>query len=218
MKHEVGPYHPRQPLGTERKQAFLKVLAQTGSFSAAARAASPHTPTGALGTFSDEAKREPKFAAAIEEAKQAYASVVLAELHRRSVEGYDEPVFSGKGFRSVDHDGRPASVRKYSDRLMEVALRNSYIFGSTFAQNSKVEMDGKITHQSTTPQLTITESEIHRLSSDQRRALIPILRSIAELKKTPEEEIEAQEAQMLAHDTLAEFEDIDVELEDWEKL
>lgn len=48
-----------------------------------------------------------------QEAYAIYCSKIEAEIHRRAVEGWDEPVFSPKTGQQV------GTIRKYSDRLME---------------------------------------------------------------------------------------------------
>jgi hypothetical protein len=63
------------PLSAERKSAFLRVLAETGSFRAACAAGSPHLDPAAVKpghaapgfrTFQDEMRRDPAFAQAVE--------------------------------------------------------------------------------------------------------------------------------------------------------
>ena len=89
--------HRRMPLTPERRQTFLEVYAKTGSWAAAARAASPHASTrwGASRSFRDLAKREPEFAAACEEAREHAVGLAELEAHRRGVEGIEEPVWQG---------------------------------------------------------------------------------------------------------------------------
>lgn len=48
-----------------------------------------------------------------DESYALYCSKIEAEIHRRAVEGWDEPVFSPKTGQQV------GTIRKYSDRLME---------------------------------------------------------------------------------------------------
>ena len=66
----------RRPLDDRRKAIFLRVLAETGSVSAASAAATPHSDGGkeayraGYRTFLDETRRDPDFAQAVAEAKQ----------------------------------------------------------------------------------------------------------------------------------------------------
>lgn len=102
----------------ERKAAFLAELARHGIANRAARAASPGTTTGAVSTFKDERQRDPAFAAAWEEAVDTARAEIEHEIYRRSTEGYEEPVYGGKYKEQV-----VGTVRKYSDRLLELRAR-----------------------------------------------------------------------------------------------
>lgn len=119
----VASYRRRMgylPLSPERKAAFLAELARHGIANRAARAASPHSdsPTGCLSTFADERQRDTAFAAAWEEAIETARAEVEHEIYRRSTLGVDEPVFGGKYREQV-----VGTVRKYSDRLLELRAR-----------------------------------------------------------------------------------------------
>jgi hypothetical protein len=104
------------PITDERRTVFLATLSRTGSFAEAARAASPHARSGAVTSFRDLARRDPGFAAEVEEAMHEARGVVEAEIHRRAVEGVERVVY-GK-------DGKPiGTVREYSDRLLELKAR-----------------------------------------------------------------------------------------------
>jgi hypothetical protein len=108
--------HPMTP---ERKAAFIAELARHGIANRAARAASPGSgPTGAMTTFKDARERDPAFAAAWEEALDTARAEVEHEIYRRSIEGYEEPVFGGKYRETV-----VGTVRRYSDRLLELRAR-----------------------------------------------------------------------------------------------
>lgn len=108
------------PLSPERKAAFIAELSRHGIANRAARAASPHTasPTGCLSTFADECQRDPEFALAWGEAIEVARAEVEHEIYRRSTEGVDEPVFGGKYREQI-----VGTVRKYSDRLLELRAR-----------------------------------------------------------------------------------------------
>ncbi|WP_326525576.1 hypothetical protein [Sphingomonas sp.] len=108
------------PLSAERKAAFIAELARHGIANRAARAASPHSAsaTGCLSTFADERQRDPEFALAWGEAIEEARAEVEHEIYRRSTEGVDEPVYGGKYREQV-----VGTVRKYSDRLLELRAR-----------------------------------------------------------------------------------------------
>lgn len=129
------------PLSPERKAAFLAELARHGIANRAARAASPHSPspTGCLSTFADERQRDPAFAAAWEEAVETSRAEIEHEIYRRSTEGYDEPVFGGKYREQI-----VGTVRKYSDRLLELrarALLPAYRDAASLNVNKRVTHD-----------------------------------------------------------------------------
>ena len=106
------------PLTPARKDAFLAELGRHGIVARAARAASPQTSSGAVSTFKDERRRDPAFATAWEEALENARAEVEHEIYRRSIEGVDEPIFGGKYKDTV-----VGTVRKYSDRLLELRAR-----------------------------------------------------------------------------------------------
>lgn len=106
------------PLSEDRKAAFLAELARHGIAMRAARAASPHTASGALSTFSDERRRDAAFAVQWDEAIEMARAEVEHEIYRRSTEGVDEPVYGGKYRETV-----VGTVRRYSDRLLELRAR-----------------------------------------------------------------------------------------------
>lgn len=129
------------PLSPERKAAFIAELARHGIANRAARAASPHSPspTGCLSTFADERQRDPGFAAAWEEAIDIARAEVEHEIYRRSTEGVDEPVFGGKYRETI-----VGTVRKYSDRLLELrarALLPAYRDAAALNVNKRVTHD-----------------------------------------------------------------------------
>lgn len=129
----------RHPLTDDRKAAFVAELARHGIAMRAARAASPHTATGALSTFQDERMRDATFAAAWDDAVEVARADVEHEIYRRSTEGYEEPVFGGKYRETV-----VGTVRRYSDRLLELrarALLPAYRDAATLNVNKRVTHD-----------------------------------------------------------------------------
>lgn len=127
------------PLSAERKAAFLAELARHGIVIRAARAASPGSAAGAMTTFKDARERDPEFAAAWEEALDFARAEIEHEIYRRSTEGYEEPVFGGKYRETV-----VGTVRKYSDRLLELrarALLPAYRDAAALNVNKRVTHD-----------------------------------------------------------------------------
>ncbi len=85
----------RLPIDEGRKQLFLEELSRTGSVTAAARAASPHSVghDGGLAGFSGLAQRDLNFAGAIEGAKEKALGDVEKEIHRRAMSPPKRPVW-----------------------------------------------------------------------------------------------------------------------------
>jgi len=164
----------RMPLTEARKALFLKVLAETGVYRWAARAASPHSTsmTGSAATFRLAAQRDPAFAAAIEEARADADARLEHECYRRAVEGVEQGVFQ-KGVQAVDFEGKPAKVRVYSDRLLERLLQAR--MPARFSDKRQVEISGHVTRSA----LTLEPSDLNYLTAAERSALASILTKIA---------------------------------------
>lgn len=167
----------RQKLTEKRKEVFLRVLAETGVAKAAARAASPHGRGDSTATFRDEARRDPRFAAAWREALREADERLEEEAHRRAVTGIKEPVFQ-KGERVVDANGEPAFVVRYSDRLLELLLRARV---DKFVERRELHHSGSVAH-GPADRLSIGVSDLDALSPTQREQLRGILQTIAEAR------------------------------------
>jgi hypothetical protein len=128
------------PLTPERKTAFIAELARHGIAHRAARAASPgSSPTGATTIFTEARDRDPAFAAAWEDALEVARADFEHEIYRRSTEGYEEPVYGGQYKETV-----VGTVRKYSDRLLELrarALLPAYRAAAALNVNKRVTYD-----------------------------------------------------------------------------
>lgn len=159
-----------------RRSAFLKVLRETGIARVAARAASPgsHPDHGAVSTFNSLRRRDPEFARQFAEALEDSDSKIEAEAYRRGVEGIREPVFQ-KGEQAVDAEGKPAFVRRYSDPLLLRLLESR--MPAKWAQRKHVAHSGSIDHH-VGAVAAITLADVEFLTSDQRRQLANILRTI----------------------------------------
>jgi hypothetical protein len=107
----------RLKLTRERRQRFLKALAETGIVSVAVEIAG----TSRTRVY-ELRKRDASFASAWEEAEEHAADALEVEAWRRAVEGVPEPlVSSGKVVR--DDDGQPLAIRRYSDNLLLALLK-----------------------------------------------------------------------------------------------
>jgi hypothetical protein len=126
------------PLTADRKAAFLAELCRHGIVMRAARAASPHSSSGALSTFADERQRDPEFATAWDDAVEVARAEIEHEIWRRSTEGYEEPVFGGRYRESV-----VGTVRKYSDRLLELRARALL---PTYRDAAALNVNKRVTH------------------------------------------------------------------------
>lgn len=89
---------------------YLAVLEETGSFQAAADAVGINAKTAYNARRADEA-----FAELCEEALERYRGAIRAEIYRRGVEGWEEPVYQG--------GVQVGTVRKYSDRMLELEAK-----------------------------------------------------------------------------------------------
>ena len=102
----------RLKLTRARRENFLKVLADTGSVTAAVAAAG----TSRTRVY-ELRKSDTAFAAAWVEAEDIATDRLEDEARRRAVEGVAEPLVSaGKLVRG--DDGQPITVRRYSDKLL----------------------------------------------------------------------------------------------------
>jgi len=108
------PNLPRE-VDAKRKALFIEKLAEHGIVGQAAKAASLHSHNGCIATFYRERERDPEFARQWEEALLQARYAVEAELHRRAVEGVEEPVFYlGKEI---------GTITRYSDQLLLARIR-----------------------------------------------------------------------------------------------
>lgn len=97
------------------REVFLAALQQQPNVTLAARAAGLSRQTMYEWRDADE-----QFAAAWDAALEEALDLAEAEMWRRGVEGWDEPVF---GRVAKDQDGQVGAVRKYSDAMLTLALK-----------------------------------------------------------------------------------------------
>ncbi len=146
----------------ERKAIFLAVLEDTASPKAAAAAAGIVRSTAFYHNANDLEFRS-QWEAAVEVALDS----LLEEAYRRAAVGVDEPVIHQGRVSTVTDpktgDERPLTVRKYSDRLMEVLLKWRY--GDQMADRLRVKVDST----------GLDAEALLRMSADERKALTGLL-------------------------------------------
>lgn len=174
-----------QHVDERRKETFLAVLAETGSMAAAAAAATPHGygPRQGYATFYQLIKRDPEFAAAVEEAKNAALGHVEAEIRRRAFTPTKRPVFSKGELVGEFEDHRDAN-----QLLLRLAER---LDPSSWAQNKKVQVDGKIAHTHTAV-ASLTLEHLDLLDEGERNLLIDLLDKIATRQRQGVKQIASQ--------------------------
>jgi len=125
--------NPQRLLDDKRKAKFLDELSRHGIVGEAAKRASLHSHHGCIQTFYRERKANPEFARQWEEALEMARHTVEYELHRRAVEGIDEPIYyMGE---------KVGSVKKYSDQLLLARIRK---LDPTYRETQKIEHGGAI--------------------------------------------------------------------------
>jgi hypothetical protein len=173
---------PMQRVTAERKQVFLKVLAETGSRSAAAAAASPHLDGGdgdrpGYESFRDLWKRNPEFALEVQRAESQALGRVESEIAKRAFTLDERPIFDRQGNKiGVQTDSRPAN-----QMLLRLAER---LAPGTWAQQKHHQIDGKIAHdhQHSVAVATLEPRDVLLLSTDEQHELLRLVGKIAALK------------------------------------
>jgi hypothetical protein len=150
----------------ERKALFLAELARHGVVARAARAASPHSENGCAMSFRDARREDPDFAVAWEEAMEQARGALEFELHRRAVEGWEEPIYGGRHKEKV-----VGTVRRYSDRLLE--LRAKALLPE-YRERRQVELGGglDVKHAAKVQEDLAGLSELSPEAQDELRALL----------------------------------------------
>lgn len=167
-----GPKYGAYRITDVRRQTFLKVLSETGSFAAASRAASPHSKDrhGAASTFKQLMQRDPEFNADVEEARSQALGRLEAECVRRAVEGVQRPIYQ-RG-ELVGHE------QVHSDGLLMFALRA--LDPAKYNEKRQVEVKGDVTHR--VVGLLISPQDLLSLNKDDRSDLERILEKIADAR------------------------------------
>jgi len=171
-----------QRITEERRQVFIRVLAETGSRSAAAAAASPHLDGGdgsrpGYESFRDLWKRDPKFALEVQRAESQALGRVESEIAKRAFTLDERPIFDRQGNKiGVQIDSRPAN-----QMLLRLAER---LAPQTWQQRKHHEIDGKISHdhQHSVAVATLQPQDVLLLEPDEQNELLRLVGKIAELK------------------------------------
>lgn len=123
-----------QPITPERKALFLKVLRETGSIRAAARAATPWaTSIRPVDGFDYQKEVDEEFASRWDEALDDFRGALEQELLRRGCDGFEET--------RTDHLGRVTTIHKYSDSILMFMARRHM----PAEYGDKVEVAGALT-------------------------------------------------------------------------
>lgn len=170
--------HVKLPITDERRTIFLDTLRSTGSFSAAARAASPHALDrhGAHSGFRGLMERDPEFAAQVEQARHDALGAVEAEIHRRAFEPPRRPVFS-RGEVVGDWEDRGSSDRLLL-RLAEKLDPEGWAPQSRIKSEVDVNVRGVM--------LAIRPQDVLLLPTDEQQTFVQLLGRIADLRGEPE--------------------------------
>jgi len=157
----------------ERREVFFQVLEDTCSPKQAAAAAGISRNTAFYHKANDH-----EFRSRWDKAVEVALDALLDEAYRRAALGYDEPVIhQGRVATVADPETgeeRPLTVRKHSDRLLEVLLKFRY--GDQMADRLKVKVDS----------VGLDADALLRMPSEERAQLTALLAKYAANK--PEEQ------------------------------
>ena len=146
----------------ERREVFFQVLEDTCSPKQAAAAAGISRNTAFYHKANDH-----DFRSRWDKAVEVALDALLDEAYRRAALGYDEPVIhQGRVATVADPETgeeRPLTVRKHSDRLLEVLLKFRY--GEQMADRLKVKVEDT----------GLDADALLRMPSEERKALTELL-------------------------------------------
>lgn len=192
---------PELPTSPARRAAFLEALRNSGGvFAAACRATAypgsedkPHGTPPAYSTWRSLMARDPDFSAQVEAVMEGVRDDIEGEIYRRAQIGTLEPVFQ-KGEQATDAEGKPAFIRRYSDRLL--IKRAAALMPERYGENRTLN----INHNGPSAvSWAITSDDLALLTADEKETLaglIATLRNrrpdVARLEHNPPEVIEAE--------------------------
>ena len=161
----------------ERREVFFQVLEDTCSPKQAAAAAGISRNTAFYHKANDH-----EFRSRWDKAVEVALDALLDEAYRRAALGYDEPVIhQGRVATVADPETgeeRPLTVRKHSDRLLEVLLKFRY--GDQMADRLKVKVEDT----------GLDADALLRMPSEERRALTELLAKYKSNRRDEEDDDE----------------------------
>lgn len=183
---------PHRSITPERRAIYLKVLAETGSHPAAARAASPHLadspgPRPGYSSFADLRRTDPDFAAACREAERQALGKVEQAIVERAFTLDERPIFDKQGNKlGVQTDSRPANTM-----LLRLAER---LAPEQWAPRKQQSLTAEHTHTHRHEHevvFALRPEHLALLPEDRRRRFVDDLRTIRaalERQEAPEHE------------------------------
>ena len=165
------------PIDADRRRIFLDHLAKGASLVTAARAASPHC-TGhdfGLGGFTALARRDPEFAAEMEQAQLAALGEVEDEIRRRAMNPPTRPVWH-KGELVGHYEDRSSSDRL----LVRLAER---LDPDHWAPQSKIKSEVDVVVRGA--MLAIQPHDVMLLDDADQEAFVRLLTKIADRREDP---------------------------------
>ena len=161
----------------ERREVFFQVLEDTCSPKQAAAAAGISRNTAFYHKANDH-----EFRSRWDKAVEVALDALLDEAYRRAALGYDEPVIhQGRVATVADPETgeeRPLTVRKHSDRLLEVLLKFRY--GEQMADRLKVKVEDT----------GLDADALLRMPSEERKALTELLAKYKSSRRDEEDDDE----------------------------
>ena len=161
----------------ERREVFFQVLEDTCSPKQAAAAAGISRNTAFYHKANDH-----EFRSRWDKAVEVALDALLDEAYRRAALGYDEPVIhQGRVATVADPETgeeRPLTVRKHSDRLLEVLLKFRY--GDQMADRLKVKVEDT----------GLDADALLRMPSEERKALTELLAKYKSSRRDEEDDDE----------------------------
>lgn len=180
---------PHARVTEARKQAFLEVLRATGSFRRAATAASPHlgedNRADRLGrgseSFRDTMRKDPTFAAAVQEAIDAYIGDLENLLQERLRTPNRRPIFDKNGNQiGVEENMRDANLL-----LLRALERMDERWAPRKQLSGQISHDHKHTHElaAAEPGFSVTARDLSLLSPDDQRALLALFDKVEDARR-----------------------------------
>jgi len=184
-----APTRNHAPMTEARKRAFLDVLRQTGSFRRAATLASPHLGDDdrpdrkgrGAETFRDQMRRDPTFAAAVQEAIDAYIGDLENLLQERLRTPNRRPIFDKNGNQiGVEENMRDANLL-----LLRALERMDERWAPRKQISGQISHDHQHTHElaAAEPGFNVTARDLALLSPADQRALLDLFDKVEDARR-----------------------------------